>query len=125
MMENVREYYIVKKEIFEKCMVAEHSLEEQIDRLPKKIKGKISNFLQFLKAKGINWGTQGNVCGFSNSILELATFATRGKKKPSDWEKFLPLLIDAPAALLSEKAKKDIKRIKRKHGRQIHKESVD
>lgn len=121
----VKQYYIVPKDLYEKCTEQEHTLDEKIDKLPKGAKLKALEVLEQLKGI-VHWDTHdGEVIGLEHSIFDYINYSVRGKNKPSDWQSFVPNLISIPISLVCEKVKREIKRLKRKHGREIRAEGLD
>lgn len=119
MMATVQEYFIVPKDVYEKCHAPEESLQDKFDKLPKKAKSKSANLLEFLNTK-LQWDSQtGTLSGLSESIYNYINYSVRGKQRPIDWKAFLPNLLTAPQGYLCEKVKREIKRYKRQHGRYI------
>lgn len=124
-MATVQEYYIVPKQVYEKCSEPNETLDEKISKVPKQAKYKIKHLLQFLANK-IQWDSEtGEISGLKQNIFDYINYTVRCKNKPVDWLSFIDHLIGAPSSLLCEKVKREVKKAKRQHGRHIHTSRVD
>ncbi len=124
-MASVQEYYIVPKDVFEKCHAKPESLKDKFDKLPKSAKAKSAQLLEHLH-RFIQWDSEsGYVTGLLESIYNYTNYSVRGKQRPVDWETFLPHLFNVPQNILSEKVKREVKSYRRKHGRQVRASRLD
>lgn len=124
-MATVTEYYIVPKEIYEKCSEPPESIVEKIDKLPKQAKYNSSRLLEHLRTQ-LTWDTTtGLTPGLLENIFNYINYSVRGKKRPFDFQEFLQYIISVPASLLCEKAKREVKKYKRNHGRLVRAPRMD
>lgn len=125
MMAAVQEYFIVPKDVFEKCHNAPDSIKDKFDKLPKSAKTKTAQLLEHLH-KFIQWDSEsGQISGLLASIYDYANYSVRGKQRPVDWETFLPNLLAVPSNVLCEKVKREVKVFRRKHGRHVRASRLD
>lgn len=125
MMASVQEYYIVPKEVYDKYNQREESLDDKLDKLPIGAKTNAYNLMNWLK-KVITWDKDtGLIIDTDKPIFDYINYSVRGKKKPIDWEEFVPNLWKIPPSLLCVRARRDVKNLTRKHGRKIHKKSLE
>lgn len=125
MASNVNELYIVPKEVYEHCNKPEDSLQDKLDKLPKRAKSKALRIIEHLRAQLEFDSESGQFPGYTENLFNYLHYSVRGKQKPEDWDLFVPKLITLPLTLFSEKVKKEVKQVKRRHGRQVHTSRVD
>lgn len=124
-MATVQEYFIVPKDVYEKCHAPPENLKEKLGKLPKSAKSKSVQLLEYLN-KHLQWDSEtGQTSGLSESIINYVSYSVRGKNKPIDWQEFLPNLVTVNSALLCEKVKREVKAYKRKYGRQLRETRMD
>lgn len=124
-MATVTEFYIVPKSVYEKCNEPVESLQDKIKTLPKKAKSSSSALLDHLKPLLQLDNETGQVNGLSENVFAYINYSVRGKKRPSDWDTFLPNLLTVPSSILCEKVKREVKLLKRRNGRKVHSPRVD
>jgi hypothetical protein len=124
-MATVQEYFIVPKDVFEKCHAPPENIKDKFDKLPKSARNKSSQLLEYL-LKLVHWDNKtGEISGLLESIYNYVNYSVRGKQRPVDWETFLPNLVSAPQNVLCEKVKREVKVYKRKHGRHVRASRLD
>lgn len=127
-MDSVQEYYIVPKEVYEKCSEPKKSVEEKIQELPTARQRKFKRLLDYLVSKigvGVTVDKDSDLVGEYTNLYDFINYAISGRKKPDEFNELVPLLFDVPDDLLSEKVHRDVGFFKRQHGRHIHKKSLD
>ncbi len=124
-MAAVQEYFIVPKNVYEKCQSPPESIKDKFDKLPKSAKAKSAQLLENLHQL-IQWDSEsGHIIGLLESIYNYANYSVRGKQRPVDWETFLPNLVGVSQNVLCEKVKREVKSYKRKHGRHVRATRLD
>ena len=119
MMENVTEYYIVPKAVYDNCTKKQEIDQDQLTSVPAFSRKKLKTLLDYLSDKDLE------LRGLKYPIFEYANYAVRGKHKPIDWDVFVKVISEAPLELLSEKVKREVRKLRRLNGRLVRKESLD
>ncbi len=119
---NAHVYYVVKHDVYYKCRIKRHEIDEQLALHPKKVVKKLKELHTLLAASGIKWNIIGQVVTFLEelspfwNLMEQSVYAVKGDgDAPIDFKKFIRLLIrlDAPLGLFCSKTQKLIIKTKK------------
>lgn len=101
-MNQVSEYYIVPKDIYELKKQEQIQVPERFGDVPKSARKKVLKLAEWLKINRIS---------VSDSVI---AYAARGRFRPIDWEENIQNLFQVPPRLLSLRVYNEVKRLKRR-----------
>jgi len=121
-LDNAHVYYVVKHDVYHKCRIKRHEIDEQLALHPKKVVKKVKELHTLLAVSGIKWNIIGQVVTYLDelspfwNVLDQSVYAVKGEgEAPIDFKKFIRLLIrlDAPLTLFCTKIQKLIIKTKK------------
>ncbi len=101
-MNQVNEYYIVPKNVYEDVTQAQKPSPERFEDIPKSARKKVFALDEWSRINNIN---------LSDSVI---AYAVRGKFRPADWTDNLYHFLQAPPKLLSLRVKNELKKLRLK-----------
>lgn len=101
-MNQVSEYYIVPKNVYENFKEEKNHIPERFCDLPISSRKKVFALDDWLKQNNISLG---------DSVI---AYAVRGRFRPADWSENIHNLFEVPSKLLSVRVYNEVKRLRNK-----------